>query len=226
MKLNDLKPVGQLAENYGVKAIIYGKPGTGKTPFLLTGGNTICNLFTEPGVLSLRGHAQPYGIIRNTRAEINDFFDWWLTSAETRHFTGLAVDSVSHWAEIELRYQQQNNRDGRKAYGAMSEALYDRLEKLYRQPGKHIFMIAKLEMSDSEFGPVARPYFPGKDLHIKVPHLFDEVLMLDYFEIPGFGRQRALRCWPSHGTVCRDRSGKLNEYEPADMQLLINKCLA
>lgn len=227
MNYNDFKPIGALAQNFGVKSVVFGKPGTGKTPLLLTAPN--CGaMCVEPGLLSVRGQNYPMAIARYTRAEIEDFFAWLFGSAEPKQkFQTIAIDSVSQWAEIELAFQKGKNRDGRAAYGEMANNVIQKLEKLYFMPNMNIVLLCKLEVTDGgENGMVQRPYFPGKELHVRVPHMFDEIFWLDYFDIPGYGRQRALRTWPTFNAVCRDRSGRLAEYEPPNLADVFAKCLS
>lgn len=227
MNLNEFRKANQLAHNYGAKIVVMGKPGTGKTPLLATGGERAAALFTEPGLLSLRKVEKPVGVAKFTRAEIEDFLKWWCESAERpKYFDTLMIDSASQWAEIELAYHLKNTKDGRKAYGDMARNVMRWLERLYFSPNMNVVLITKLEMAETENGVVARPYFPGKELHIRVPHFYDMILWLDYHNIPGHGMARALRCWPSPGAVVRDRSGNLAEYEPADLSAVIQKCLA
>lgn len=221
----DFRPIGQLAQVMGVKCVTFGKPGTGKTPFLLTAPQA-AGMICEPGLLSVRGANSVMAAARYTRQEIEDWFAWVFGSNERKQYHTLFIDSVSQWAEIEVKYQLSKNRDGRMAYGEMARNVIDKLEKLYFLPECHILLICKLEVTDGgENGLVQRPYLPGKELHVRMPHMFDEILWLDYFDIPGHGRQRALRCWPTYNAVCRDRSGRLNEYEPANFGHIVQQCM-
>lgn len=227
MRIQDMKPLNQLAEFYGVKMVGYGKPGTGKTPLLITAPRA-GGMITEPGLLTLKNQqTNVYGIGRYTFAEIEDFFAWVFGSNERKNFDTLFIDSVSQWAEIYTSHYLSKNKDGRKAYGEMARNVLEKLEKLYFLKECHIVLICKLEVTDGgENGQVYRPYLPGKELHVRMPHMFDEILWLDNHDIPGMGRTRSLRCWPTYGAVCRDRSMKLAEYEPADLTHVFNKIMA
>ena len=225
MKASDFQPVGTLAQRNGCKAVVFGKPGTGKTPLMATAERP-CAMITEPGLMSARGQTFPAKACY-TRPECEDFFAWLFGSNERKNYWTFMLDSVSQWAEIELKWQLSKNKDGRMAYGEMARNVIDKLEKLFFMPEMHVLLISKLEVSDGgENGMVQRPYFPGKELHVRVPHMFDEILWLDYFDIPGYGRQRALRCWPAHNAVCRDRSGRLDEYEAPNIANVFRKCLS
>jgi hypothetical protein len=71
------------------------------------------------------------------------------------------------------------------------------------------------------------PYFPGQDLNVKVPHLFDEILHLAPAVIPGIaGEQIAFRTKGQFGIMARDRSGRLSELEYPDLTSLFAKCMS
>jgi hypothetical protein len=70
-----------------------------------------------------------------------------------------------------------------------------------------------------------RPYFPGKDLNIKIPHLFDSVLHLGKCLIEG-KQTPALRTIQTSEIFARERSGKLAELEPSNLAYIFNKALS
>lgn len=224
MNINDLREAREFARNYGVKAIGYGGPGTGKTPVINTAPRPVM-LAVEPGLLSMKTSTVPTKLAP-TWKEIDDFFKWFFGSNETRAFDTLCVDSASQIAEIYLRDNPGKHQHGLKLYGAMAEAVGDILHKLYYLQQKHVYLICKQELEQVDGGGGKhRPYFPGNDLKIKTPHLYDEVLQLGIFSIPGVGQTRAFQCHSSFDSYCRDRTGNLNQFEPPDLTALFNKCM-
>lgn len=212
MRINDLRTANDCALQYGLKAILYGGPGTGKTPLINSIPNVVL-LATEPGLLSMRGSTVPtfeaYSI-----EKIEEFFAW-LKTPEANNFSSIAIDSVSQMAEIYLKHHLSNNRHGMKAYGDMSRDVYEHLEFLYYMKAKHIFLLAKQQTKDEGGGVLKkRPYFPGQELHVRVPHLYDQILHVGVANIPGQGQQRAITTQETFETNARDRSGKLNAIEP------------
>ncbi|WBF76726.1 hypothetical protein PSV3_00253 [Septimatrevirus PSV33] len=71
-----------------------------------------------------------------------------------------------------------------------------------------------------------RPFFPGKDLNVKVPHLFDNVMHLGEASVPGMPKPvRALRTKEIPEVFARDRLGNLNELEQPDLTALFAKAM-
>lgn len=225
MQANQLVPAGTLAGKFGAKAIVYGGPGTGKTPIIRSAQRPVF-LAVEPGLASMAGSDVPTWYAP-TWAKIQEFFTWWHGSNETRNFDTLCVDSVSHICEIYLRENPGKKSHGLQLYGAMAEEVYSILHKLYYQEQKHMYLICKQGVEKVNDGTgKKRPYFPGDVLNISVPHLFDLILHLDYHAVPGYGVQRAFQCHSSFDSVCRDRFGKLAQFEPPDIAQVFNKAMS
>lgn len=237
MNINQLKPASQLAQRYGVKSVIFGAPGSGKTPLINTAPRPVL-LVTEPGMLSMRGSNVP-AWEAYTPQLIDEFFDWLFKSKEASNFDTLGVDSISNIAEIILADELRKVKHGMKAYGNMSERVMTIANALFYLPQKHIALIAKqgliengrqtiLQGGEVIYEPIMqkRPFFPGKDLNVKIPHLFDNVLHLAEATIPGQPKPvRALRTKEIPEVFARDRLGNLNELEPPDLGLLFAKAM-
>lgn len=161
-----------------------------------------------------------------TAGTITEFFTWFFNSAESKNFDTLGIDSVSQMAEIILNDELKINKDGRKAYGEMSRKIMDWINKLYFFPQKHLYLICKQTTVEEATVQKRRPYFPGQDLNVKVPHLFDEILHLGLHNIPGVvGAQKAFCTAEQFDLLARDRSGNLAAYEPPDLTALFNKAM-
>lgn len=228
MQERDLMPAYMLAQQYGVKSVVYGPPGTGKTPIAGTAPRCVL-LAVEPGLLSMRDPNRPENHTRtwkaSTRDAILEFFRWFRDSAEARNYDTLAVDSISQLAEIFLLYWHTKKADGRAAYGEMAKEVIEIVDFLYYLPYKHVYLIAKQDSIEQGGFNKRRPYFPGKDLNIKVPHRYDEILHLDRVVVPNYGEQLAFR---TRGTVdisARDRGGTLAEFEPPHLGTLFQKIM-
>lgn len=237
MQMSQLKPASQLARRYGVKSVVFGSPGSGKTPLVNTAPRPVL-LVTEPGMLSMRGSSVPAWEAYSAPL-ITEFFEWFMKSREAANFDTLGIDSISNIAEIILAEELAKVKHGMKAYGNMSERTMKICNDLYYMPQKHIVMIAKqgliengrqtiLQNGEVTYEPIMqkRPFFPGKDLNVKVPHLFDNVLHLGEATVPGQPKPvRALRTKEIAEVFARDRSGNLNELEQPDLSLLFAKAM-
>lgn len=226
MQMSQLRPAYACAAQYGVKMLAHGGPGSGKTPMVKTAPSPVL-CATEPGLLSLRDWDGPVWEAYTPEA-IDEFFLWATTSQESSNFDTIAVDSVSQMAEIYLAKALIKHKHGLKAYGDMAEAVMKHVSAMYYMQQKHIYLVAKQYLSEEGGGMTKkRPYFPGKECNVKVPHLYDEILCVGLFQIPGIqGEQRAIRTLDSLTVAARDRSGRLGEFEPCDLGALVAKCMA
>ena len=223
---NMLQPIHSMVQRYGVKAVVYGGPGTGKTPLMLTAPNA-AHAFAEPGLLSIRASNQ-FATMIDTGPKINDFVHWACYSTEARYFETICLDSISQMAEIFLREAEnpvgskKRNPDPRSWFGDMSKAMMHVLDSIYYAPNLNCVMLAKQGSVEVEGITKYRPYFPGQDLNIKVPHLFDSVWRLESTNVNGV-QSRYIRTRENHSSFARERSGNLAELEHADLAYLINK---
>lgn len=223
-------PAKTLAVQSGVKALVHGGPGSGKTPIIQTAPRPI-TLAIEPGILTLRNWD---GIIveGKTVAQIKDFFDWLEGSNEAGGFDTVCVDSVSEMAEVYLRDQMAgttkggNKAHGQAAYGEMAKQTMKNLFFLNGMKEKHAYLIAKQLLSPEDEGTKKRPYFPGKQLNTEVPHLFDLIMELGNHNIPGHGSYHCFRTRDSFSSLARDRSGRLDEYEQPNLAHVFTKCMS
>jgi hypothetical protein len=102
----------------------------------------------------------------------------------------------------------------------------DIVNQLYYMPQKHVYLIAKQAVYDEGGIQKKRPFFPGQDLNVKVPHMYDEVLHFGLVNVPGQPKPVVgIRCQESFDIMARDRSGKLNEIEPPDLSAIFLKCM-
>lgn len=229
MNINDLRPVSALVQRFGVKAVLYSGPGKGKTPLMTTAPNpVIC--FTEPGFLSVRKYNGP-AYPAFTYREIREFWVWAIQSQEARQFGTFCCDSISQMAEIILAEEftgqangKNKNVDPRNAYGEMSKKVMEIVNWIYFAPGLNALLIAKEQFTEVNGVQIARPYFPGQDLNIKVPHLFDSVWRIEDTSTAK-GMQRVIRTKESYNAFARERSGNLAELETPDLNYLFTKSM-
>lgn len=217
----NLKSTGNLTAN-GVKLLVYGQAGAGKTSLIPTLPNPIV-LSAEGGLLSIQDAELPY-IEIGTMADLQEAYKWLSESADAAQFESVAIDSISEIAEVVLNYEKKVNKDPRAAYGSMQEQMADIIRVFRDLPNKHIFMSAKLEKTQDEMGRVLyAPSMPGNKTGQSLPYFFDEVLALRVERDAEGATQRALMCDSDGLWLAKDRSGKLEAWEPADLGAVITK---
>lgn len=226
MNQNDLKPASIYASINGAKTLVYGAPGTGKTPLTNTAPRPIL-LACEPGLLSMKGSTVPTYLAPSAK-HIEEFFAWLTRSNEANNFDTVCIDSLSEMASIYLREALNtkssagNKAHGQAAYGKMADCMVPHLNTLFHMPRKHTYLICKMETIETGI----RPAFPGKFLSSYVPHLYDVVMHLAIHNIPNYGQQKAFRCVGTYDAIARDRSGKLLEFEQCNLTALFNKVMS
>ena len=217
----NLKSTGNLSAN-GVKLLVYGQAGAGKTSLIPTLPNPIV-LSAEGGLLSIQDAELPYLEI-TTMAELQEAYKWLAESAEAAQFESVAIDSISEIAEVVLNYEKKINKDPRAAYGSMQEQMADIIRVFRDLPSKHVLMTAKLEKTQDEMGRVLyAPSMPGNKTGQSLPYFFDEVLALRVERDAEGNSQRALMCDSDGLWLAKDRSGKLNAWEAPDLSMIITK---
>ena len=217
----NVKTTGSLAAN-GVKVLVYGQAGAGKTSLVKTLPNPIV-LSAEGGLLSIQDADLPYIEITDM-ATLQEAYKWLTESADAKGFQSVALDSISEIAEVVLNAEKKATKDPRQAYGAMQEQMADIIRAFRDLPGRHVYMSAKLEKTQDEMGRVLyAPSMPGNKTGQALPYFFDEVLALRVEKDAEGNTQRALMCDSDGLWLAKDRSGKLAAWEAPDLGAIIAK---
>lgn len=216
-----IKRTGTLAQS-GVKLLVYGQAGAGKTSLIKTLPDPIV-LSAEGGLLSIQDADLPF-IEIGTMEALREAYTWLATSAESAQFRSVALDSISEIAEVVLNAEKKSTKDPRQAYGAMQEQMADIIRAFRDLPGRHVYMSAKLEKSADETGRVFyAPSMPGNKTGQALPYFFDEVLALRVEKDNEGNTHRALLCDSDGLWTAKDRSGKLSAWEAPDLGAVIEK---
>ena len=217
----NLKSTGSLSAN-GVKLLVYGQAGAGKTSLVKTMPKPIV-LSAEGGLLSIQDADIPYIEIASMD-DLREAFTWCKDSKEAQAFETVALDSISEVAEVVLAHELKKNKDGRAAYGEMNTTMTELIRAFRDLPNKHVYFSAKLEKSQDEMGKLLyNPGMPGKSLTQGLPYFFDEVLALRVERDAEGVTQRALMCDSDGLWLAKDRSGKLAAWEAPDLGAIIKK---
>lgn len=206
----------------GVKLLVYGAAGAGKTYLIKTLPDPII-LSAEAGLLSIRGTNLPYFAIESM-ADLNEAYSWLTSSDEAKKYQSVALDSISEIAEVVLSAEKKTAKDPRQAYGEMADQMADLVRAFRDLPGKHVYFSAKVEKAQDEMGRILyAPSMPGNKFAQQMPYFFDEVLALRMEKISDGDIQRALMCESDGIWTAKDRSGQLSPWEEPDLGAIIRK---
>jgi phage nucleotide-binding protein len=217
----NVKTTGSMAAN-GVKVLVYGQAGAGKTSLIKTLPSPIV-LSAEGGLLSIQDADLPF-IEITSMTELQEAYTWLTSSDEAKSYKSVALDSISEIAEVCLNTEKKATKDPRQAYGAMQEQMADIIRAFRDLPGRHVYMSAKLEKTQDEMGRVLyAPSMPGNKTGQALPYFFDEVLALRVEKDGDGATQRALMCDSDGLWLAKDRSGKLDAWEAPDLSAVFAK---
>ena len=207
----------------GIKMLVYGEAGSGKTTLIRTLPNPIV-LSAEAGLLSLRKYGVPFITITSLE-DLMEAFTYLTTDPVGTAYESVALDSISEIGEIILSNEKKINTDGRQAYGKLQEKLGD-LIRGFRDnlPGRNVFFSAKMEkLQDDKGAMLFAASLPGNKTSQSLPYFFDEVLAMR-LELNKVGEPiRMLMCSPDGTWSAKDRSGVLDTWEAPDLGAIIKK---
>lgn len=225
----ELKRTGALVADNGVKVLVYGQAGAGKTSLIPTLPSPIA-LSAEGGLLSISGADVPYIEIA-TMDDLTEAYMWLVQSAEAKQYQSVALDSISEVAEVvltnELKQVVNGKKvDGRMAYGELNTKMAELIRSFRDLPGRNVLMTAKLEKSQDEMGRILyAPSMPGKTLTQQLPYFMDMVFPLRVEKDADGNTQRALMTDSDGLWLAKSRSRALDAWEAPDLGLIIRKIM-
>ncbi len=193
-------------EDHGVKCVVYGGAGVGKTRLCATAPKPII-ISAESGLLSLKDVDCDYIEISKLK-DLDEAYNYLKKSDD---YETICVDSLSEICEVVLAELIPGHKDKRQAYGEMAEAIMPMLKRFRDIPNKNVIFTSKLiNVEDEESGKVTQELFiPGKVLSNQIPYLVDELFLL------GKDRKGATAMYtsPTRSAFAKDRSGALDAIE-------------
>ena len=216
-----LKSSGDVAAKQ-VRMLVYGQAGAGKTSLIPTLPNPVI-MSAEAGLLSIAGSNLPFIEITSVDT-LNEAYRWVTESQEAAQFESVALDSISEIAEVVLANEKATAKDPRQAYGALQDVMGAVIRSFRDLPDKHVYFTGKLEKSQDEMGRVLySPSMPGAKLGQQRPYFFDLVLPLRVEKDSEGNTIRTLQCQFDGLWTAKDRSGRLDPWETADLGSVIRK---
>lgn len=206
----------------GIKVLVYGKGGIGKTKLMGTAPNPII-LSCESGLLSLEEEEIDYLDIE-TVADIYEAYNF-VKSRKGRKYETVCLDSISEFAEIVLADHKKKTKDPRQAYGLMADEMFEIVRKFRDLKNRNVVFSAKrMAMDDADTGLTQYvASIPGKQVTNFLPYQFDEVFYMTMHESDTGKKQRVLVTETSYEHDAKDRSGKLNKLELPNLTKIFRK---
>lgn len=216
----------QEAKLHGVKCLIYGKAGYGKT-FLATTAPAPIILSAEAGLLTLKDYDLPV-IKIETVEDLAEAEKWLRTNQHASAFQTVILDSITEIAEVVLANAMRQVKDNRQAYGELIEKMVSVIKAYRDLSGKHVVMLAKQgSVKDESIGTVMNgPMMPGSKLGPALPYYFDVVLRLGINKDPKTQQPyRFLQAEPDFQNEAKNRGGYLDPIEPPNLSHVFQKIM-
>ena len=216
----EIKKTNDVTATY-LKVLVHGPAGSGKTRLCSTTGKKTIILSAESGLLSLASYKLDYLEIKS----MQDMYEAFAIVAKS-DYEWVCLDSISEIAEVLLSTEKTKHKDPRKAYGELQDQMMQLLRG-FRDLPKNIYFSAKQERVKDEitggmfFGPSA----PGTKVGPAMPYLFDLVFALHSWKDNEGKVHHGLQTQRDAQYEAKDRSGKLEFLEPADLGLIYNKII-
>jgi len=211
-------------DDNGIKILVHGPAGAGKTKLCATTGVPTLIINAEGGLLSIAD--APSYIRVATIENIHDLYEVYnLLLANPGDFEWVMLDSISEIAEVVLSNEKAISKDPRQAYGELQEQLTKLLRAFRDLPDYNVMMTCKQAYTKDDYTGITMfgPSLPGRRLPQEIPYLFDEVFALRAEKNNEGVIVRSLQTFRDMQYDAKDRSGALNAYEEPNLQIVRSK---
>lgn len=213
----------QAAMLNGIKVLVYGRAGVGKTTLCATAPAPVI-ISAESGLLSLR-HLDIPVIEVSSIQDVHDAYRWVCSAKEASAIQTICLDSLSEIAEVVLANEKKKSKDPRQAYGGLIDETIGLVKAFRDLPKRNVVVTAKEETETNPLTGLTRigPGMPGRSVGPQLPYLFDEVFHAGTAKDHQGKLYHYLRTRPDPTTDAKDRSGALDEIEYPDLRNIFAK---
>jgi phage nucleotide-binding protein len=211
----------------GLKFLVHGPAGAGKTSLCATTGEPTVIISAESGLLSLRGVDIPVIEVK-TLDQLYEAYDFVVNTEQGQAFKWVCLDSISEIAEVVLNHEKKVAKDPRQAYGALAEKMTDLIRAFRDLPGRNVYFSCKQERAkDEQSGAMLYyPAMPGNMLKQGVGYFFDFVFALRIEKDADGNPTRWLQTSRDYNYEAKDRSGSLEMFESPDLSAIAAKVIS
>jgi len=225
-----IETVDESIESDGIKALVYGMLGSGKTRLCATPaaiGEPVLIGNAEGGLLSLQDlpDEQKKHISVAKIQSFGDIEELYTHLISNHQYSWVCLDSISEIAEVVLTNEKASNSDGRAAYGNLADIMMGMLRSFRDIPKYNVMMSAKMTRFTDEITnrTMYWPLMPGKQLTNGIGYLFDEVFALRVEQNEEQNMTRWLQTSRDIQYEAKDRSGRLEMFEAPDLAAIEKK---
>lgn len=215
-----------------IKMLVYGEPGNGKTSLAATIKERVLIISAEAGLLCLAGReidsidisTDDNGVMipeEKRIARLGEVYTYLISQECRDKYDWIFIDSLTEISQNlvkQLNAEFPDRKDSLVLYGENAKRMRSLIKSFRDLPYYNVIFTALSSVEKDE----NNQRFLGIDmvgkLAASVPAFMDEV-----FYLHKGAEERSLITCGSEKLVVKDRSGKLNKQEPADLQLIINK---
>ncbi len=219
-----IQNTNKISAKDGIKALVYGPSGVGKTRLAITAEKPFI-FSAEKGLLSLKSHNIPY-IDISTYAQMIEAYKWFVGSNESKYVGTLFLDSLTEIAQVILGEEQKANKDPRKAYMAMQTSVYELIRNFRDMKGRNIVLICWEQMIEYGLSKKACPVIPSEKLLAALPYFWDLVLHHHHGRTAQGLVYQAFHTKDCDWWTAKDRGGKLDEIEEPNLTKLFLKAVS
>jgi len=221
-----------------IKVGVYGNSGVGKTTAI---GTLVAHGFrplifnAESGLLPLSKLSIDY--IDVTKDEngnalqkhekltrVMQGYQYVLTEEAKKKYDTLVIDSLTEFSSImfdAIRKEYPDNKDNLVAYGLLAQKMKDFLRAMRDIPNYHVVFICLSKVEKDQDGRRFAAVDMIGSISDKLAGFLDEFLYLRVND----KEEREFICSSTGSILAKDRSGKLDKIEPADLGKVFNKIL-
>lgn len=224
-----IRSIHKIIEDTGIKMLVHGPSGAGKTVLCCTTGEPTLIISAESGLLSLKKPAAKAkhmikAVEIGSVSELDEVYEWLIDPSNKGVFKWVCLDSITEIAERILSNEKREAKDPRKAYMEVQDQMMVLLRKFRDLKDYNVLMSAKQQVV---VGPNDIPFFapmmPGTKLHQQIPYIFDEVFALRVEVDEEKKEYRVIQTGRDVQFEAKDRSGELEMFESPNIARISKK---
>lgn len=220
-----IKSIKNMVNQSGIKILVHGPAGAGKTVLCCTAGEPTLIISAESGLLSVRDAPDYIKCAEvDSLDDLEDLYDF-LVEDGGETFKWVALDSITEIAERILHKEKADNKDPRAAYGKLTDHVMDLLRRFRDLRGYNVVMSCKQSRIQGDGPTFFGPMMPGQQLPQQIPYLFDEVFALRVEKDEDGENYRVLQTSRDAQYEAKDRSGALDMFEEPNLKKIAQKIL-